>query len=473
MSKRKAPWAALSVLALITATACTSTPSPSLPTRDRQWQQDIAYVAANLPRDRYAGLGSVSRQAWNAAASRLEAQVPHRTDGQLLVGLAQMIAMLHDDETLVQFPQGPVYPVYSGWVGNGLYLLGVPGYARALLGGELLAVDGHPLSAVLARISTTIDHQDLVFLKGEEAGVIDDGALLNWLGIASSPSSVTFTVRTASGRVETARIVSAGSGFVSSPAGWLTQLKGLAVVPLPLYQQDAASPYWMKVLPAQHAVFLKYNRCLSGEGFQRLAAQALTLLKMHPRYRLIVDLRDNRGGDTAPFQSLITGIQDPGIGPGRVAGLVNQYTASSATADAQVLKQTGAVLIGQTPAMTSDTWGNDMSLALPGPGITVQYTSALINSTTSLWGIPDLTVAPTLAQIMAGDDPVLAAALSYRSLPHATPRQPAAPPLPGTGTGQLSRQNRRTGRIERQTADLRVTGHRPRKWTRGTVISKV
>ena len=419
MLKRKIPSAALSVLALITGTACTNTakpPPPSLSARDKQWQQDIAYVAAKLPLDRYAGLGSVSPQAWNAAARRLEAQVPHRTDGQLLVGLAQMIAMLHDDETLVRFPLGPLYLVYSEWAGNGLYLLGVPHADRDLLGGELLAVDGHPLSAVLARIGTTIDHQDPVLLKDEETGAIDDGPLLNWLGIASSPSSVTFTVKTDTGRIETARIVSDGSGFVVSSIEWLAVRNQMVLVPLPLYQQNAASPYWMKVLPGQHAVYLKYNRCLSDDGFQQLAARALALLKAHPDYRLIVDLRDNGGGNTAPFQSLITGIQDdPGIRPGRIIGLVNQYTASAATDDAQSLKQTGAVLIGQTPAMTSDTWGNDMTFVVPRSDITVQYTSAIINSTTSPWGIPDVTVTPTLAQIVAGDDPALAAALSYHS----------------------------------------------------------
>ena len=40
----------------------------------------------------------------DAAAARLEAEVPRLTDGQLIVGMARMVAMLHDDETQVILP---------------------------------------------------------------------------------------------------------------------------------------------------------------------------------------------------------------------------------------------------------------------------------------------------------------------------------------------------------------------------------
>jgi len=61
-----------------------------------RWREDIAYLASRLPQVRADGLGSVSRAAWDSAASQLEAVVPRLTDGQLLVGMARMVAMLHD-----------------------------------------------------------------------------------------------------------------------------------------------------------------------------------------------------------------------------------------------------------------------------------------------------------------------------------------------------------------------------------------
>jgi hypothetical protein len=225
------------------------------------------------------------------------------------------------------------------------------------------------------------------------------------------------TVRTRAGTRETVRVAAAtSSGFIHWPDFFVDQAPGLAHVPLPLYRQDATKPYWLRVLSVQHAVYLKYNRCLPDNGFQRLAVQALAMLKTHRDYRLIIDLRDNGGGYTGPFQSLIGGLQaNPRLGaPGRVIGLVGQFTGSSATGDAQSLKQAGAVLMGQPPADPIDNWGNDQTFRLPRSGLIIQYTTAAINGTGTPWGIPDVVIKPTLAQLLAGHDPVLAAALSYR-----------------------------------------------------------
>jgi hypothetical protein len=191
---------------------------------------------------------------------------------------------------------------------------------------------------------------------------------------------------------------------------------GLAHVPLALYQQDATRPYWLRILPAQHAVYLRYSQCLPGNGFQRLAARALATLETHRDYRLIVDLRENTGGDTSPFQPLLDGLgADPRLRtPGRVIGLVDQFTDSSATVDAQSLRQAGAALMGRPPADPLDIWGNEQTFQLPRSGLVIQYTTTTVDGAGRRWGIPDVDIRPTLAQILAGDDPVLAAALSYQ-----------------------------------------------------------
>ena len=83
----------------------------------------------------------------------------------------------------------------------------------------------------------------------------------------------------------------------------------MVTVPLPLFERHHDRPYWMVILRARHAVYLKYNQCLDNNGFQRLAARALAVLRRYPGYRLIVDFRGNSGGDTTPFQGLVSGIR--------------------------------------------------------------------------------------------------------------------------------------------------------------------
>jgi hypothetical protein len=380
--------------------------------RNERWQADIAYLARELPMVRAGGLGAVRAATWSAAARRLEAQVPRLTDGQVVAGMARLVAMIGDDETQVQFPAGPVFPFDAQPVGGGLYLLAVPADDQALLGTQILAVDGHPVAQILAAAATVIGGEDPQLRADEEDAVLSDGGLLQALGLTRSASAEQLTVSTSGGRRRTVQIAAHGTGFIGMPAFYPP---GTARPPLPLYEQNAGQAYWLRVLGSQHAVYLKYNQCVPDSGFQRLVGQALALLRSHPDYRLIIDLRGNLGGDSAPFESLTSAMAADQALRGRVIGLVNQFTDSSATVDAQSLKEAGGVLIGQPPADPLDTWGDEQTITLPKTGLVVQYTTTQVNVTGTRMGLPDVTITPTLAQVLAGDDPVLTAALSYRA----------------------------------------------------------
>jgi hypothetical protein len=401
--------AAVGVLSSVLITGRSGRTGPVLTVRDRNWQQDIAYLASELPQVRIGGLGAVSAPAWRAAAARLEAEVPGLTDGQIVVGMARMVALLHDDETMVELPQEPFYPLDSAGAADSMYLTGVPVADRSFLGAQLLAIDGHPVAAVMNDIGSTLDYQDQGLHDDEEGDLLTTGPILYWLGITRSATSAIFTVRTASGMQRNLQLAA------------VANYPDMAYVPVSLYQQDSGAPYWMKLLPGQDAVYLKYNDCLSTTGFQQLAAQAVAILAREPGYRLIVDLRDNGGGDSAPFQSLIEDITASSAinRRGRIFGLVNTGTDSSATADAQNLKsETNAILIGTPPADPLDGYGDEATFQLPHSDVVIQYTTALINTSGQDWGMPQVTVAPTPAQVMAGEDPVLAEALSYGRPPH-------------------------------------------------------
>jgi C-terminal processing protease CtpA/Prc len=140
------------------------------------------------------------------------------------------------------------------------------------------------------------------------------------------------------------------------------------------------------------------------------------VLRARPAYRLVVDLRDNLGGDIRPFQPLVSGIwSDPAINRrGRIFGLINDFTASAATFDSYILRETtNALLIGQQVADPIQEFGGGQLLRLPHYGVRIQVTRMVDNSPQTRHGIPDIVVAPTLSDWLAGRDPVLAKALAY------------------------------------------------------------
>jgi hypothetical protein len=71
-------------------------------------------------------------------------------------------------------------------------------------------------------------------------------------------------------------------------------------------------------------------------------------------------------------------------------------------------------MIGQPAEDPIDEYGNGgYFLTLPYFRIQVQYTTAVVNGRKTRLGVPDIYVAPTIRQILAGQDPVLRAALNY------------------------------------------------------------
>ena len=207
---RRRPWVAALLAAVLVAgaaavvlTAVLSRPGPApVPVRVRNWRADIAYLARELPRVHVNGLTGADRATWNAAATRLEAQVPELTDGQIVAGLLRQVALLHDDETTLQLGWPRIYPFRVIWLGRSLYLTMVPPAHRGLLGARLEAIDGHPVSEVIARLEPVIDYdkQDPGIARDTEAFYLRMPDLLNWLGLTRSPTSATFTVRTTSGQ---------------------------------------------------------------------------------------------------------------------------------------------------------------------------------------------------------------------------------------------------------------------------------
>jgi hypothetical protein len=235
---------------------------PPVPVRVRSWRADIAYLARELPGDHINGLTGASRATWDATAARLEAQVPRLTDGQVIGGVLRLIALLRDDETVLQVPWHRTYPFYTAWLGPSLYLTVVPAARRDLLGARLEAIDGHPLSEVIARLQPEIDYQpqDTGIAREFEAGYVTLPEMLNWAGLTRSPDSVRLTVHTTSGQRENVTLAA-----VPTDQATISALK-LASVPRTLAQTNAASPYWMRVFPGRRAVYLKYNRCLNSNG---------------------------------------------------------------------------------------------------------------------------------------------------------------------------------------------------------------
>ena len=80
-----------------------------------------------------------------------------------------------------------------------------------------------------------------------------------------------------------------------------------------LRERQPEKPFWFQRLTRGRALYLKYNHCQDPEAFREMTGKLLAVLDRGGIERVVIDLRDNEGGDSAVAEPLL-------LGPGRAAG---------------------------------------------------------------------------------------------------------------------------------------------------------
>ncbi len=180
-------------------------------------------------------------------------------------------------------------------------------------------------------------------------------------------------------------------------------------------------PFWWTTLDHGRALYLQYNEVVSKSGETTLAEVADQLrakLDAGPARRLVIDLRNNAGGDNHTYRPLLDFLKsDPRINrPGGLAVIIGPQTFSAATNFATLVdRDTAAVFVGEPTGGRPNLYADVQPVVLPNSGITVQVSSRYWEfggpDDDRPWIAPDIAVKLAAGDLVRGRDPVLAAAL--------------------------------------------------------------
>jgi hypothetical protein len=382
-------------------------PSPAA-TRDGRWVQDIQYLASELPRLHKDGLQHISLESFKRQAGALADRVHDLSDVQISREVMHLTTLLRDGETGVN-PRGEGrFGFNVKRLDGALRLTALPKSYKAAIGGELIAMNGIPLDEVIKAIA----YVDSAVTDWELANKLRIdlpwAPLLAVAGITSDPARVTLTVRSLDARVRT---IPLRLGEPASLSDYATTPRTLA--------SERVEPYWLHRDPTQRLVYLRYFQCVNDTGFQQLAKEAIDSLLRDGTQRLIVDLRGNTGGNSRPFEALLGLLNDHKdlARTNRVAGLIDSNVFSSGTLAAARLHELAHVLlVGEPTADPVNQYGNWRTFNLPNSGLVVRYSTSYFDPFPAYHGkpyvSPDVQVHPSVADVLAGRDPVLSSALA-------------------------------------------------------------
>lgn len=377
-----------------------------------QWRDDLKYFARELPKRHKNAFHATTREQFERAIAELDAAIPSLPEHQIIVKLHLIGATVGDGHTGVRLPESfKRYPINVYWFGRELRVIAAAKEYQSALGARIVKIGDFDIDEVMARISTCFPSKD----NENEWYVLNMGPVfvvrpevLQTLGIVPDLARASFTLKDDGGRQSVMEI----SPVALPPA--VNGVVNLAMVPFvsepPLFRQKLAEPFWFIHLEDSQTTYVNFKRY---PALKQNSKALFAALDRNRPSRLVVDLRQNGGGDFFVGRDhLIEPIKKrPAINQkGRLFVIVGRATFSAAMVNAiDFRKQTNAILVGEPIGERPNSYSENDEMTLPNSRLVVSYSTRyyqfLDEDVPAV--LPDEHIEVTWANFRAGRDAVM------------------------------------------------------------------
>jgi hypothetical protein len=370
--------------------------------RADRWREDIRFLARELPAKHKNAFAHVDRESFMRAAATLDSAVPHLSDTQIQLGIARIAALLHDGHT--NSPT-PIYtfrlPLAILWLDDGPYVVDASAEYRTLIGGRIARINGHDAGEVGDSLRLYISWENELGFRARAGSLFIRPAALRDIGIGEDTVDATLVV-VQGGASSTVRVNGVRAAGLVLPT----------TDSLPLYRQRTGEKYWWTYVPNERTLFIKYSQCRDPDDFRHLADSVASVIDQDRPARVVVDLRDNSGGNSEVVQPLLDVLRKRGDvnRPDALFVIIGRVTFSSGLmAAVDFRRRTHATILGEPTGERPNNYGEVRSLRLPNSGLQVTYSTKffrLVAGDPDSFA-PDVHIPPTAEAYAAKRDPAM------------------------------------------------------------------
>lgn len=379
--------------------------APTLSLTTAQWRADLQAFAAELPKRHANAFFALPRERFEAEIADLDRRLPGLNGDQIFVGLQRIANLIGDGHTGLVLPTDRrILPVEIGRFGEDFRIVAVgPGLERAL-GARIVRIGGKPIAEAWRRALTLAPQGELPELQtGRALNDLRRGLSLHGLGITPRREHAVFSLRDDAGRAFDLDLPGLAPGAPLPPMTTAAARTGLA-------RQNPDRTFWCQALAERQTVYCAFH---AYQDLKARAAEMFTLIdQVHPA-KLVIDMRDNGGGDnTQGYRWLILPLMQRADlnQKGRLYVLVGALTFSAAMNNAaQFQDLTKATLVGQRIGETPNSYQEPRQFRLPNSHLVVRASSLFYKFRQKGPNevAPDVAIAPAWEDVKAGRDKAL------------------------------------------------------------------
>ena len=370
-----------------------------------EWRDDLRAFATQLPKRHPRPFHFMSREVIEREIASLDSAIGGLDGPTILVRMMRIAAMVGDGHTgfRLRDPLVQVYPLGVRNFGDQIRVIRTAAGADSALGMRLMSVDDTPVTEILSRLDRLIAQDENPGLReAETPGFLTIGMLLHGIGVVHDVRQARFRFEDDRGTPLTLNL--APIDVPAADVAW-----HFTSSELPLYRRNRTESLAFTWLPESRTVYCNFR------NYHDLGARAgkmFEFIDQHPVDRLVIDMRQNGGGDF--FQGrhhLVEPIRKRQAldREGHLFVLISPITFSAALANAIDFRdKTKAMLVGEPIGERPNSWSENDEFVLPHSHLTVSYSTKYYEFAPGKDVIaPDRVIAPTWEEFRAGRDPVL------------------------------------------------------------------
>jgi len=329
------------------------------------WKSDLDELDSGLRRLHGATMfHGVSEADFTVALERAKSRADTATNDEMLVELYRLLALVGEGHTSVNATQDLTFPVQIRWYPEGVYVVYGPSDRADLLGRRVLSVGGLSVPELEAAIDPLVSADLEAGKPVARPSIVSNVRLMRGLGLAPNDELALEVEGLGVARIPALR---RGEAFEGR-----SYLQTLSQESLPISLRPKGVPYWYGLDESSGLLYLRYDVCDSRA--EPVFAEVLEHLREGRAERLVLDLRWNGGGNSAPGTEFARAVSRiPSINrEGSLYVFIGPRTFSSAMMNAMDFRaHTRAILAGESLVEPAGHYGEVRRFELPESGLVI------------------------------------------------------------------------------------------------------
>ena len=394
-----------------------------------KWYEDIEFLKTTLMNKHKNLFFNITKEEFEEKIDDLKGIIEKLDYNDMKVEMSRIIASIGDAHTTVKLPINYVLPLEFYWFKEGIYVVKALEEYKELEYSKVIEINNVSIDEVIEELTKIISHENKSYLKANIVKYIQAVEILYGLMIIDNIENCTMKFKTLKGELKTKELNSINVAEYNSLINKINEEvvsenkarkecnedNDPLVGKIPLYRNNTNKNYWFKYLDKHKLLYFKYNSCKEDKEnpINDFINKIINFIEVNNIEKLVVDLRNNTGGDSRLLDPFINYIEEnEKINKhGNLFLVIGRETFSSAVLNAFSFKNnTNAILIGEATGGKPNCYGEIEKVNLPNSKFLITYSTEYYNlvednSMESLF--PDIDLEVSIYDFINRNDPVM------------------------------------------------------------------